>query len=75
MIADGILQDEALLVSWKQHLERDAETLKLKANLNNLRTVRETFSHKRTIILFSSFSFYPYMPTFLNTPSLRMIIL
>ncbi|KAL3617557.1 hypothetical protein CASFOL_037878 [Castilleja foliolosa] len=32
-------QDEALLVSWKQQLERDAETLKLKANLNNLRTV------------------------------------
>ncbi|CAA3027719.1 AAA domain-containing FHA domain-containing [Olea europaea subsp. europaea] len=32
-------QDEALLVSWKQQLEQDAETLKLKANLNNLRTV------------------------------------
>ncbi|KAL1553960.1 hypothetical protein AAHA92_14573 [Salvia divinorum] len=32
-------QDEALLVSWKQQLERDAETLKLIANLNNLRTV------------------------------------
>ncbi|KAG8388088.1 hypothetical protein BUALT_Bualt02G0088800 [Buddleja alternifolia] len=32
-------QDEALMVSWKQHLERDAETLKLKANLNNIRTV------------------------------------
>ncbi|GER48570.1 AAA-type ATPase family protein [Striga asiatica] len=32
-------QDETLLVSWKQQLERDAETLKLKANLNNLRTV------------------------------------
>ncbi|KAK6118094.1 hypothetical protein DH2020_048164 [Rehmannia glutinosa] len=31
-------QDEALLVSWKQQLEQDAETLKLKANLNNLRT-------------------------------------
>ncbi|KAL3654959.1 hypothetical protein CASFOL_000745 [Castilleja foliolosa] len=32
-------QDEGLLVSWKQQLERDAETLKLKANLNNIRTV------------------------------------
>ncbi|KAL8474600.1 hypothetical protein ACS0TY_031160 [Phlomoides rotata] len=32
-------QDETLLVSWKQDLERDSETLKLKANLNNLRTV------------------------------------
>ncbi|KAL2492264.1 AAA-type ATPase family protein [Abeliophyllum distichum] len=32
-------QDEALLASWKQQLEQDAETLKLKANLNNLRTV------------------------------------
>ncbi|KAL0342326.1 UNVERIFIED_CONTAM: Spastin, partial [Sesamum calycinum] len=32
-------QDEALLVSWKRQLERDAETLKLKANLYNLRTV------------------------------------
>ncbi|EPS62683.1 hypothetical protein M569_12104 [Genlisea aurea] len=32
-------QDEALLISWKQQLDRDTETLKLKANLNNLRTV------------------------------------
>ncbi|XP_051147751.1 uncharacterized protein LOC127262923 isoform X2 [Andrographis paniculata] len=32
-------QDEALLVSWKQQLDRDAETLKLKANLYNLRNV------------------------------------
>ncbi|XP_022882520.1 uncharacterized protein LOC111399421 isoform X2 [Olea europaea var. sylvestris] len=32
-------QDEALLVSWKQQLEQDVETLKLKANLNNLRNV------------------------------------
>ncbi|XP_051119433.1 uncharacterized protein LOC127243454 isoform X2 [Andrographis paniculata] len=32
-------QEEALLVSWKEQLERDAETLKLKSNLNNLRTV------------------------------------
>ncbi|KAL2457261.1 AAA-type ATPase family protein [Forsythia ovata] len=32
-------QEEALLVSWKQQLEQDSETLKLKANLNNLRTV------------------------------------
>ncbi|PIN21968.1 AAA+-type ATPase [Handroanthus impetiginosus] len=32
-------QDEALLVSWKRQLEQDAETLKLKANLDNLRTV------------------------------------
>ncbi|CAI9757346.1 unnamed protein product [Fraxinus pennsylvanica] len=34
-----IPQDEALLASWKQQLEQDAETLKLKANLNNLHTV------------------------------------
>lgn len=32
-------QDEALQASWKHQLERDAETLKMKANLNNLRTV------------------------------------
>ncbi|PON72168.1 Spastin [Trema orientale] len=32
-------QDEALLVSWKQQLDRDAETLKMKGNLNHLRTV------------------------------------
>jgi SpoVK/Ycf46/Vps4 family AAA+-type ATPase len=32
-------QDEALLVSWKQQLDQDAETLKMKGNLNNLRTV------------------------------------
>ncbi|KAA8540688.1 hypothetical protein F0562_024393 [Nyssa sinensis] len=32
-------QDEELLVSWKHQLDRDAETLKMKGNLNNLRTV------------------------------------
>ncbi|GAV56541.1 AAA domain-containing protein/FHA domain-containing protein [Cephalotus follicularis] len=32
-------QDEALLVSWKHQLDRDAETLKMKGNLNLLRTV------------------------------------
>ncbi|XP_075489366.1 uncharacterized protein LOC142528218 isoform X3 [Primulina tabacum] len=32
-------QDEALLVSWKCQLDRDAETLKLKANLSNIQTV------------------------------------
>ncbi|GFZ17421.1 AAA-type ATPase family protein [Actinidia rufa] len=32
-------QDEALLVSWKHQLDRDAETLKMKGNLNHLRTV------------------------------------
>ncbi|KAK8586470.1 hypothetical protein V6N13_010062 [Hibiscus sabdariffa] len=32
-------QDEALLASWKQQLDLDAETLKMKGNLNLLRTV------------------------------------
>ncbi|XP_022738972.1 uncharacterized protein LOC111291460 isoform X6 [Durio zibethinus] len=32
-------QDEALLASWKQQLDRDAETLKMKGNLNLLQTV------------------------------------
>ncbi|CAH9054694.1 unnamed protein product [Cuscuta epithymum] len=32
-------QDEALQASWKQQLERDAEILKTKGNLNSLRTV------------------------------------
>ncbi|XP_044486985.1 uncharacterized protein LOC123212027 isoform X4 [Mangifera indica] len=32
-------QDEALLVSWKHQLDRDAETLKMKGNLNHLRSV------------------------------------
>ncbi|XP_073015316.1 uncharacterized protein [Primulina eburnea] len=32
-------QDEELLVSWKCQLDRDAETLKLKANLSNIQTV------------------------------------
>ncbi|KAL8140122.1 hypothetical protein V2J09_006143 [Rumex salicifolius] len=32
-------QDETLLASWKNHLERDAETLKMKSNLNHIRTV------------------------------------
>ncbi|XP_071693882.1 uncharacterized protein [Rutidosis leptorrhynchoides] len=32
-------QDENLLASWKQQLDRDAETLKMKGNLNNLRNV------------------------------------
>lgn len=33
------LQDEALLASWKHQLDRDSETLKMKGNLNHLRTV------------------------------------
>ncbi|CAL5444507.1 unnamed protein product [Camellia sinensis] len=32
-------QDEGLLVSWKHQLDRDAETLKMKGNLNQLCTV------------------------------------
>ncbi|CAJ1975036.1 unnamed protein product [Sphenostylis stenocarpa] len=32
-------QDEGLLASWKQQLDRDVETLKIKGNLHNLRTV------------------------------------
>ncbi|XP_015579764.1 uncharacterized protein LOC8266316 isoform X2 [Ricinus communis] len=32
-------QDEALLTSWKHQLDRDAETLKMKGNLNHLRSV------------------------------------
>ncbi|CAI9113083.1 OLC1v1013619C1 [Oldenlandia corymbosa var. corymbosa] len=32
-------QDEVLQASWKNQLERDAETLRMKANLNNLRNV------------------------------------
>ncbi|KAB1217354.1 Protein MSP1 [Morella rubra] len=32
-------QDEVLLASWKHQLDRDAETLKMKGNLNHLRTV------------------------------------
>ncbi|GAB2240909.1 hypothetical protein Droror1_Dr00021427 [Drosera rotundifolia] len=34
-----IPQDEALLASWKNQLERDSETLKMKSNLNHLRTI------------------------------------
>ncbi|MBA0754343.1 hypothetical protein Gogos_022413, partial [Gossypium gossypioides] len=33
-----VLQDEAVLASWKHQLDRDAETLKMKGNLNLLRT-------------------------------------
>ncbi|KAI5408047.1 hypothetical protein KIW84_054045, partial [Lathyrus oleraceus] len=32
-------QDEVLLASWKQQLDRDVETLKIKGNLHHLRTV------------------------------------
>ncbi|XP_034672350.1 uncharacterized protein LOC117903945 isoform X2 [Vitis riparia] len=32
-------QDEALLACWKHQLDRDSETLKMKGNLNHLRTV------------------------------------
>ncbi|OWM90583.1 uncharacterized protein LOC116187611 isoform X2 [Punica granatum] len=32
-------QDEVLLASWKHQLDRDSETLKIKGNLNHLRTV------------------------------------
>ncbi|KAK9072368.1 hypothetical protein SSX86_008802 [Deinandra increscens subsp. villosa] len=38
-VAIHIPQDESLLASWKQHLDQDAETLKMKGNLNNLRNV------------------------------------
>ncbi|KAI9079510.1 hypothetical protein K1719_038592 [Acacia pycnantha] len=38
-VAIHMPQDEALLASWKQQLDRDAETLKIKANLHHLRTV------------------------------------
>ncbi|KAF4377860.1 hypothetical protein G4B88_031526 [Cannabis sativa] len=38
-VAIHLPQDEALLVSWKQQLDRDSETLKMKGNLNHLRTV------------------------------------
>jgi len=34
-----LIQDEALLASWKQQLDRDVETLKIKGNLHNLRSV------------------------------------
>ncbi|KAJ8771547.1 hypothetical protein K2173_026724 [Erythroxylum novogranatense] len=38
-VAIHMPQDEALLSSWKNQLDRDAETLKMKGNLNHLRTV------------------------------------
>ncbi|CAK7336687.1 unnamed protein product [Dovyalis caffra] len=37
-VAIHMPQDEALLASWKHQLDRDSETLKMKGNLNNLRT-------------------------------------
>ncbi|KAF9671691.1 hypothetical protein SADUNF_Sadunf12G0073900 [Salix dunnii] len=37
-VAIHMPQDEALLASWKHQLDRDAETLKMKGNLNNLCT-------------------------------------
>ncbi|MCD9560741.1 hypothetical protein HAX54_019530 [Datura stramonium] len=38
-VAIHIPQDEALLSTWKQQLDHDADTLKMKGNLNSLRTV------------------------------------
>ncbi|MED6207390.1 hypothetical protein PIB30_035383 [Stylosanthes scabra] len=38
-IAIHMPQDEALLASWKQQLERDVETLKIQGNSHNLRSV------------------------------------
>ncbi|KAL3575442.1 hypothetical protein D5086_023543 [Populus alba] len=38
-VAIHMPQDETLLASWKHQLDQDAETLKMKGNLNNLRTV------------------------------------
>ncbi|VAI03974.1 unnamed protein product [Triticum turgidum subsp. durum] len=35
-------QDEALLTSWKQQLDRDVETLKAKSNIGSIRTVGYT---------------------------------
>ncbi|KAJ6672255.1 AAA ATPASE putative [Salix viminalis] len=41
-VAIHMPQDEALLASWKHQLDRDAETLKMKGNLNNLCTSLQT---------------------------------
>ncbi|KAG2676188.1 hypothetical protein I3760_12G041400 [Carya illinoinensis] len=38
-VAIHMPQDEALLASWKHQLDQDAETLKMKGNLNHLRSV------------------------------------
>ncbi|KAK1407182.1 hypothetical protein QVD17_38795 [Tagetes erecta] len=38
-VAIHMPQDENLLASWKQQLDQDAETLKMKGNLDNLRNV------------------------------------
>ncbi|KAF5806997.1 putative adenosinetriphosphatase [Helianthus annuus] len=38
-VAIHMPQDENLLASWKQQLDQDAETLKMKGNLNHLRNV------------------------------------
>ncbi|MBA0548044.1 hypothetical protein Golob_019164 [Gossypium lobatum] len=47
-------QDEAVLASWKHQLDRDAETLKMKGNLNLLRTV--------SFLLFWLFGFIIALP-------------
>ncbi|XP_040988881.1 uncharacterized protein LOC121236503 isoform X3 [Juglans microcarpa x Juglans regia] len=38
-VAIHMPQDEALLASWKHQLDQDSETLKMKGNLNHLRSV------------------------------------
>lgn len=53
-------QDESLLVDWKQQLDRDSETLKMKGNLDCLRTVSisitnslHTYSPSISLFLYS----------------------
>lgn len=59
MVAGYIqLQDEALLASWKQQLDKDAETLKMKGNLNNLRTVSSSSISGCELQLLSSILLY-----------------
>jgi hypothetical protein len=44
-------QDEALLTSWKQQLDRDVETLKAKSNIGSIRAVSSTGNTSFYILL------------------------
>lgn len=39
ILCEWSLQDEALLLDWKKHLERDIETLRAQSNIASIRLV------------------------------------
>lgn len=54
----GVLQDEILLLDWKQRLERDIETTKAQSNIASIRSVSHPLllSSSYPILFFGTFN-------------------